>query len=73
MDFYIQVILFDPDFESFGLDGMVMDVLMAYIKNQASTNSFVGTMAENGMEKLFSKYGFAPMRAEAPGMFLRWK
>jgi hypothetical protein len=71
--FYIQDILVDPDFDSFGIDGMVMDVIMAYIKNQATTNSFVGVMAESGKEKFFAKYGFNARSSEAPGMSLLWK
>lgn len=71
--FYLQDILVDPEFRDKGLGSMVMDVIMAYIKNNATKNSMIGLMAAEGKGAFYEKYGFKARPDNAPGMSFYWK
>lgn len=73
LHFYIQDLLIAEDFREEGIDAMIMDVIMAYIKNMAGTNSFIGVMTTTSGHELFIQYGFTPLADPALGMQLLWK
>ncbi len=70
--FEIVDIAVAPAHQKKGVGKLIMDALMAYIRNHAPKSAYVSLMADHGTPDFYAKFGFT--KAEAPhaaGMYLR--
>lgn len=73
--FYVQDIIVRPDHQGRGVGKMIMDAVMAYIAQHASTGAYVALMAAKGKEGFYLPYGFEirPNEQVGAGMWQSWK
>ena len=73
--FYIQDIMVLKDFQKKGIGSKIMDMIMNYLKTNASVNSYIGLMSAKGLENFYSKYEFMkrPNENFGSGMTQKWK
>jgi GNAT superfamily N-acetyltransferase len=57
-----------PEHQGEGLGVMVMDVLMSWLHDNASTGAYVQLIAEEGAASFYEKYGFRVRTPEGSGM-----
>ena len=68
--FFIKDVATVPDRQGKGIGSMVMEQLMAYIRDVGAENAYVGLMALKGKENFYRKFGFhvRPFKNEGSGM-----
>jgi ribosomal protein S18 acetylase RimI-like enzyme len=71
--YYIQDIIVHPDYQGRGIGRMIMDSIMAFLRENAQENCFIGLMAAKGVIGFHEKYGFTVRPSDRPGMFIVWK
>ncbi|MFZ4855613.1 MAG: GNAT family N-acetyltransferase [Desulfuromonadaceae bacterium] len=73
--FYIQDVIVVPEWQRRGVGTLLMDRVMAYIRQHAFEQSNVGLMSAKGKEPFYEKYGFVtrPTEALGAGMTIFWK
>lgn len=71
MVFYIQDVIVHPDHQRQGIGSTVMEMIMQYIRSQATVGSFVGLMSAECAVGLYERFGFSRRPANMPGMELR--
>ena len=59
-----------PEHQGEGLGALVMDSLMARLREGAHPGAFVSLIAGAGVSAFYERYGFRGRAAEAPGMSL---
>lgn len=61
-----------PEHQGKGVGSLIMEALMAYIRNHAPSSAYVSLMADHGTPAFYERFGFT--KAELPkaaGMYLR--
>lgn len=61
-----------PEHQKKGVGTLIMDALMAYLRDHAPSSAFVSLFADHGTPAFYERFGFR--KAEAPkaaGMYLR--
>lgn len=73
--FYIQDVIVSPGQQRRGVGTLLMDRVMAYIRANASHNTYIGLMSAKGKEPFYEKYGFInrPTEMLGSGMTIFWK
>lgn len=68
--FFIKDVAIVPSKQKNGIGTLIMENLMAYIKEVGAPNAYVGLMSLSGKEKFYSKFGFhvRPYKNEGSGM-----
>lgn len=68
--FFIKDVATVPDRQGKGIGTLVMEQLMAYIRDVGAENAYVGLMALKGKENFYKKFGFhvRPFQNEGSGM-----
>ena len=64
--FFIKDVVVDPERKGQGLGRMLMESMLAYIRQNACQNAYVGLMATPGTEGFYEHFGF--VRGPAPGL-----
>ncbi|MGX7024646.1 GNAT family N-acetyltransferase [Vagococcus hydrophili] len=67
--FYIQDIVVHPKYQKQGIGHLIMETLMAYLKENAPDKAFVGLFASEGNESFYQKYAFEDYSPNMTGMF----
>lgn len=71
MVFYIQDVIVHPDHQGQGIGSTIMEIILQYIRSQATEGSFVGLMSAERAVGLYEKFGFSKRPENMPGMELR--
>ena len=64
--FFIKDVVVDPSRQGAGIGRLLMDEVLAYIRQAACPRAYVGLMAAPGTEGFYEKFGF--IRRPAPGL-----
>lgn len=68
MYFYIQDVAVMPEHQGAGVGGRIMEAIVAYLKEHAPEQAFIGLFASEGKEDFYTRFGFQPHEGMT-GMF----
>ncbi|HEX2949130.1 MAG TPA: GNAT family N-acetyltransferase [Armatimonadota bacterium] len=69
--FYIQDVIVHPDHQGKGIGKAILQMILAYIRSQASPGSFIGLMAAEHASGFYEQFGFSKRPETMPGMGMR--
>jgi ribosomal protein S18 acetylase RimI-like enzyme len=66
--FYIQDVIVHPAHQGKGIGTQIMEMIMRYVRSQATTGTYVGLMSAERAVALYEKFGFTKRPDNMPGM-----